>query len=384
MTFLETIWHEFKALFSNVSVIFVVFVGSILYAFLYPTPYYADVVRKQRIAVIDKDNTALSKDFIFMVNASNNLDVAYIVDSEQVAKNLLERNEVYGVLNIPNGFEKSINKGTPSVLLYRADASYFLIYGTIIEGLNEVGVTFSNMIKAKRNALLGQSSVAKNETLVRFDSVPLFNPSVGYINYALAAILVFILHQTLIAGTMILGAYQNKKHKNGEKGYFNTAPLFYYIAGRIFVFSMIYVILFLIYFGLFFKLYGINTTADSFEFWCFAIMFIIACASFGVFLSTFINNPALPTQFILMSSMPLVFMMGFIYPIMLLPSPLQIFIQIIPAYHGINGFLRLNQMGDTLHAIMPHFYALFIIFVITFIWTYVRLRRKFYNNKKKS
>ncbi|MWV62708.1 ABC transporter permease [Helicobacter saguini] len=168
---------------------------------------------------------------------------------------------------------------------------------------------------------------------------------------------------------------QNSKNAPNELPYFIKAPIFHLISARIFTFSILYVLLFLIYFGVFFKVYGINTTANSFEFWCFALMFIMGTASFGVMLGTFMYSKSLPTQIILLSSMPLVFMMGFIYPIMLLPQVLQTLIQIVPAYHGINGFLRLNQMSDTLNAIMPHFYALFAIFWICFGISYYRYKK---------
>ncbi|WP_104717869.1 ABC transporter permease [Helicobacter trogontum] len=376
MTFLEVIGKELKAVFSNITIVFVVFAGSLLYAFLYPTPYYADVVRKQKIVVLDLDNTKLSKDFIFLVNASENLDVEHVVHSLNTAKDMLERSEVYGQLSIPKGFEANMYKGVPTTLLYRANASYFLIYGTIIEGLNEVGNYWSNEIKKRTKALTGEINIGDDTTLVKFDSIALFNPSVGYINYALAAILVFILHQTLLVGVMIQGANQNKAHDNHEAHYFNTAPLGYVLWARVIVFSGIYVVLFLLYFGVFFKIYGIHTTANPFDFWFFGLMFIASCVAFGMFLSTFIHDSALPTQIILISSLPLVFMMGFIYPVMLLPQILQWLVQIIPAYHGINGFIRLNQMGDSLHNIMPNFYALALIFCVCFTLSYIRLKKK--------
>ncbi len=379
MTFLEVVIKEFRAIFSNVTIVFVVFVGSLLYAFLYPTPYYADIVRKQKIVVLDLDDTLLSRDFIFLANASQNLQVSYVVNSPKIAKDLLERNEVYGQLNIPKGFERNIHKGVPTTLLYRANASYFLIYGTIIEGLNELGNYFSNNVKLQAKATLGEMNIGDNTSLVRFDSIPLFNPSIGYINYALAAILVFILHQTLIIGVMVLGATQNIEDKNKERHYFNTESLFYVLIARIIVFGAIYIVLFALYFGVFFKIYGIHTTANPFEFWFFAIMFIIACVAFGILLGTFIFNTALPTQIILMSSLPLVFMMGFIYPTMLLPDILQWFVKLIPAYYGINGFIRLNQMGDSFHNIMSDFYALFTIFVVCFTLSYIRLKRRYKN-----
>ncbi len=379
MTFLEIIIKEFRSVFSNITIIFVVFVGSLLYAFLYPTPYYADIVRKQKIVVLDLDNTLLSRDFIFLANASQNLEVSYIVNSPKVAKDLLEKNEVYGQLNIPKGFERNIHKGVPTTLLYRANASYFLIYGTIIEGLNELGNYFSNKVKLQAKATLGEMNIGENTSLVKFDSIPLFNPSVGYINYALAAILVFILHQTLIIGVMILCATQNIANKDNQKHYFNTESLFYVLIARIVVFSAIYIILFAIYFGVFFKIYGIHTTANPFDFWFFAIMFIVSCVSFGMFLGTFMFNTALPTQIILMSSLPLIFMMGFIYPTMLLPDILQLFVKLIPAYYGINGFIRLNQMGDSLHNIMSNFYSLFAIFITCFVLSYIRFKKRYKN-----
>lgn len=375
MTFLEVVGRELRAVFSNISVIFVVFVGSLLYAFLYPTPYYADVVLKQKIVVLDLDNTKLSKDFIFLANSSEKLQVEHVVHSLNAAKDMLEKSEVYGQLTIPKGFESNMYKGVPITLLYRANASYFLIYGTIIEGLNEVGNYWSNQIKLQAKATKGEMNIGNDTTLVKFDSIPLFNPSVGYINYALAAIMVFILHQTLIAGIMIHGASQNKAF-NDKKSYYCNIPPSYILLARILVFVGVYIILFLLYFGVFFKIYGIHTTANPLDFWLFAFMFIASCAAFGIFLSTFIYDTALPTQIILISSLPLVFMMGFIYPVMLLPKVIQWFIHIIPAYYGINGFIRLNQMGDSLHNIMPNFYSLALIFCVCFILSYIRFKQK--------
>lgn len=375
MTFLEVVGRELRAVFSNISVIFVVFVGSLLYVFLYPTPYYADVVLKQKIVVLDLDDTKLSKDFIFLVNSSEKLQVVDIVHSLKAAKDMLERGEVYGQLTIPSGFEKRMYKGTPTTLLYRANASYFLIYGTIIEGLNEVGNYWSNQIKLQAKAAKGEMNIGNDTTLVRFDSIALFNPSVGYINYALAAILVFILHQTLLAGSMIHVASENETMRNNKYPYLKV-PAIYILLARILVFSGIYVVLFLLYFGVFFKIYGIHTTANAIDFWLFAFMFIASCAAFGIFLGTFIYDTALPTQIILISSLPLIFMMGFIYPTVLLPQAIQWFIRIIPAYHGINGFIRLNQMGDSLHNIMPNFYSLALIFCVCFVLSYIMLKQK--------
>ncbi|RDU71037.1 ABC transporter permease [Helicobacter aurati] len=377
-TFMETVWQEIQAICGNITVMFIVIVGSLLYAVLYPTPYYKDIVLKQKIAVIDFDNTTLSKDFIFAVNAHPNIEVSYNLYSLKQAQELLEKHLIYGILSIPRGFQANANKGVPTKLLYRANASYFLVYGAIIEGLNDVGNAFSSQIKHKMHLVQKQIDIAKDSTLVHFTSIPLFNYSMGYINYALAAILVFILHQTLIAGSMVITATQNRLHKQGIKAYFNTCSVYHLFLARILVFTVIYSLLFLLYFGLFFKLYGIHIHAHIVDFWCFSVIFIVCCASFGIFLGSFISNVALPTQIILLSSLPLVFMMGFIYPIHLLPSFLQTFVHFIPAYHGINGLIKLNQMSASMRGVMPHFYALSGIFICCTWAALYRLQGKYH------
>ncbi len=48
---------------------------------------------------------------------------------------------------------------------------------------------------------------------------------------------------------------------------------------------------------------------------------------------------------VLVSSLPLVFLVGFIWPLELIPTPLNWLAQWVPSTPAIEGFLRLNQMG---------------------------------------
>ncbi|MDO7252984.1 ABC transporter permease [Helicobacter cappadocius] len=357
MSFTRVVFEEFRAIFTNIPVIFVVIVGSFLYAFLYPAPYKNNIVQSQKIVVVDNDNTTLSKKLIFLVQASAEVDVDKVTSSMKKAQELLNQGKVYGILQIPNGFEASVYRHIPVEVFYLANASYFLIYGAVIDGIHRAVEEFSANIKLRRLLFEGKSQNEDIDLIVR-DSIPLYNPTVGYINYALAAILVFILHQTLIAGAGILGATQNEQNLKGIKGYWNEIGGLKLVLARMFAFFCIYVVLFLLYFGFLFQLYGVNIGADIVSFWCFSAIFILCCASFGTLLGLLINHPALPTQIVLISSLPLIFMMGFIWPLELLPKPIVWAIHFIPAFEGVNGFIRINQMGADLHLVMNDFFWL--------------------------
>lgn len=378
MSFYKVVLQEFGAIFTNIPVILVVVVGSLLYAFLYPSPYKNNIVQSQKIAVVDNDNTFLSKELIFLVQSTPQVKVEFITTSNKEAKDLLAKEEIYGILQIPAGFEADVYRHIPVEVFYQANASYFLIYSAIIDGIHKGVEQISSDIKIKRLLYEGKEDRKDTDLIVR-DSIPLFNPSIGYINYALAAIMVFILHQTCIAGAGILGASQNEQNLKGIEGYWNKIGALKLVLGRIVAFFCIYVVLFLLYFGFLFQLYGVNMSANIVSFWCFSVMFILCCASFGTLLGVLVKHSALPTQIVLISSLPLIFMMGFIWPIELLPKPIVWVIHFIPAFEGINALIRLNQMGSDLRLVMDEFFWLLGIFIASVglsVWLINNKRRK--------
>ncbi|MCV5307271.1 ABC transporter permease, partial [Escherichia coli] len=73
--------------------------------------------------------------------------------------------------------------------------------------------------------------------------------------------------------------------------------------------------------------------------------FLLATCWFGIVLGAIFTRRDLPTQVVLISSLPLVFLAGFIWPLELIPAPLNWLAQWVPTIPAIEGFLRLNQMG---------------------------------------
>ncbi|WP_233709929.1 MULTISPECIES: ABC transporter permease [unclassified Helicobacter] len=361
MNFFKVILEEAKAVFSNGVILLIVLGGSLLYALLYPTPYKNDVIRNQSIAVVDMDKSSASRELIFFISALPQVKIEYVLSSQNQAKELLLENKIFGYLTISEGFEANLHKGVPSYLGYIANASYFSAYGTIVEALNSAANALGDQVKIKMKTLQTQH-LSNDANLLAKESIPLFNISVGYLNYALAAVLIFILHQTAIGGTMLIGAFQNSA-KN-PLAYYSKASVVKLVVARFLVFGITYFVLFLLFFGFFFKLYHINVQANWIDFWCFAFAFLFATLALGIFLGFLIKDSALPTQIVLVSSLPIVFLLGFIWPIDLIPDFLRNIAKIIPAYHGINGFLRLNQMGAELDQIMSEFFWLLALGVI--------------------
>lgn len=402
LSFLQILLCEYKAIFSNKLVVMVVFIGSLVYGLLYPMPYLNDIVTKQRLVIIDEDKSDLSRRLIFLASSTPQIALLKEVDSISMAQSLVESFEADGIMLIPKGFEANAKKGVGSVVSYMGNASYFLIYGAIVEGVHNAINALSDELRREKEPSLRSSEI------ITLESVPLYNTNLGYANYALAAVLVFILHQTSIAGSGILSAYQNRVRKekwqklekmreqsggniggniglkssvdfSGDyEGYFEVVPIWKLIFSRILAFVGIYSVLFLLYFGVLFPTLGIHIHALASDFWCFSLPFMACCVACGVALGSFFSDESIPTQVIFVSSMPLVFIMGFIWPSELLPAFLRELSYLIPAFHGIRGLISLNQMGAEFASVMGHFFAFFAIggFCFALAWLVLSYRKR--------
>jgi ABC-2 type transport system permease protein len=68
----------------------------------------------------------------------------------------------------------------------------------------------------------------------------------------------------------------------------------------------------------------------------------------------------------MISSLPLVFTAGFVWPLESIPETIQTFSQLAPSTSAIQGFLKLNQMGAELQQIGHHI-ALLVVLAIGYL-----------------
>ncbi len=346
MNFFAVFISEAKRLMRNISTLTVCIAGPLAYFLLYPSPYTNDIIKAQSIAIIDKDNTFLSTHLAFLANSSPDIYLKGYATSISKAQEMLEKGEIFGILYIPKGFEKNAYLQSSPNLAFLANSSYFLIYGAIINGLHEATEALNPLIREKQRLLYGMQNphYTSQKDLLILKSSPLFNPSLGYINYALAAVFIVILHQMLLVGMGIFGA-----------SYEGRDPIVPLLFSRILLFGLLCFALFAFYFGFGFSFYGINHRASVSDFWLLCTAFIFAIVSFGNFFGVLIKKPYQATIIILLCSLPLVFLLGFIWPSFAIPTPINFFVQFIPIFHGVNALLRLNEMGADFVSIYPYF-----------------------------
>ena len=376
--FLTLLKEQYLAIFKDTDVLLTIFGGVVLYAFLYPQPYLKESVSSLPVAVVDYDHSDVSRKITYMLDASPQMEVDSHYLSEGAAKEAILNNRVSAMVIIPKHFKRDLYLGKEPVISVGADATYFLIYGGVVSATMRSVITQSATIQVGN--LLKKSvplvTAKMKYTPFKTDYMNTFNVTSSYINYVVPAIYILILQQTLLIGLGMLGATQGEKLRAGVGGYYSresvgTVMMLYFIS-----FGSIFFVHILFYFGFTFSFFGVPHIAKITELLLFSFSFLMASLALGTLLGAVFKSRVYPTPVLLLTSLPLVFSAGFVWPLESLPQWLIWISNISPSTPAIQGFLRLNQMGANFDQVIDQFGLLWTQTVLYTLLAYVLLRRQ--------
>jgi len=358
MNFLTLVIQETRAVLSNSYVMLTAIGGIVLYSFLYPLPYAGQVPREQKIAVVNHDRNMVSLKLERMVDATPQVKIAARCATLGQAEDLFLDGEIGGILVIPKNFHKDILLGKSPTLAYAGDASYFLIYGAIAQGISQAQATLAGKVKIMNLIKDGTSPVLAKARYapIHINAKPCFNPTMGYVHYVVPAVFVLLLHQTLIMAVGLMTSGEGNAAGGAE--WISSLKK---ILIRTLVFSGIYTILTLYCFGWSFDFYNISRLARPLDLLIFLTPFLISASFVGYLTGSLIPRREYVIALVLVSSMPLIFTAGFIWPVESLPPAALWFSSLFPSTCAIQGFLALNQMGTDFQDILGLWHQLWIL-----------------------
>lgn len=352
---LQVFIQEYRNIFSDIGALLVFFGAILLYPIVYPIPYLPEVMREVPLAVVDLDYSQASRGLIRMVDASELVAVTMRPDNLAQAEESFYRGEVYGILVIAEDFNKALLKGAQANVSVYADASYFLIYRTVMTGVIKSSRYFSAGIEIKR---LMASGLSQNQSMAVRDpieliSVPLFNAFGGYASYVVPAVLILLLQQTLLIGTGLLGgtAIENRNFIFFSDNTNQNASAFLIIIGKTLAYGSLYMVHALYYFTVVYRFYHFPLRSQPFELFCFLLPFLISVTLLGLTLSTLFQNRETSMLLLVFTSIPILFLAGFSWPVECIPEWLRTLSLLLPSTPGISGLMKMNQMGASLQEV---------------------------------
>ncbi|MDQ7067330.1 MAG: ABC transporter permease [Sulfurimonas sp.] len=102
MSFLKLLQGEAKLIFSDIAIVLTIIGGVLFYSFLYPQPYAKESVSALSVSVVDLDRSDVSRQIIYELNATPQVDVVQVDMSQKDALEALEATNVKAIIIIPH------------------------------------------------------------------------------------------------------------------------------------------------------------------------------------------------------------------------------------------------------------------------------------------
>ena len=337
----------------------------VLYSFFYPWPYTTQALTRVPVAIVDLDHTSLTRQIARFAQASPRLDLRFVTADEQAARQALQRREIEGYALLPPDLKRGVVHGTPVVVPVLGNGAYFLINKTVLSGFGEVVGTVSAGAELKSLQARGQPPLqaAASRSPVNVQLLPLFNTTEGYGSYVVPAVSVLIIHQLLLIGSALVAGtrFEQPVPREGHGAWLAriaALSVFGLLSGAYF-FGWVH--------GFFGYAHGGNPVGSA----ALLLPFAWSVAALGVLLGALFADRERAMQALLATSLPIAFLAGFSWPMEALPAPLRALGALIPAVPGIQGFLRLNQMGAAwrdVQGFAAQLGALALLFTLLALW----------------
>jgi len=175
------------------------------------------------IAVVDLDQSALSRDLVRAIDAAGGVRVTSVESDAGRARAAVMRGDQYGLVSIPPHFERDVARGAAPVVTGFYNAQYLLPASLMKSALVASTATVSARVEIGRRMAAREprtAALARVEP-VTLDVRTLFNPHLNYLTYLATALLPALLQIFIV--TMTVHAFGTELRDGSAGGWLASA-----------------------------------------------------------------------------------------------------------------------------------------------------------------
>ncbi|MDR0822803.1 MAG: ABC transporter permease, partial [Endomicrobium sp.] len=328
------------------------------------------------IAVIDEDNSELSRTVIRAFDSSADMQVKYRLSDINELKDYLIRQKAVLGLYIPRDFQNNVKRQKTQSLIVFTNASNYIASSVADAGATTIIATLEAGIKYQ---ILSKKGFSPKEALalvqqIQSDNMKLFNPALNYNFYLTPGLWLSVIHQLLI----LFGALTIAKEFDMKtvKNMYETAnkSVLKILLGKTILYIGISFLHFEILYHFIFPLFRIKFHHWSGSPVLLSLSFCLAAISLGLLLSSVLKTQVNALKGVLLISAPAFLLSGYTYPLSIMPKFLAVFVQIIPLTPFLAGFKKIYHQDLGMNYIYPFIFHLLILSIVFFVAAYITLK----------
>ena len=300
--------------------------------------FYQETPRDLPIVVCDRDNSALSRRLVRMVDASPSLGVAERVHDVDEGAACIRQGKAYALAYIPKDFERDALRGdAPAVTMY-FNNQWMLTSGVISRGVREAIGYLSAGADVRRRMAQGAppAQALRQFEPIRVDAHVLFNPGMNYRFFLLPA-----LFPTLVQIFVLMVAVRavGSELRHGTAGQWLAAAgdrVWVALLGKLFPYTAAYMVLCVFMWSLLVRFCNVPLTGNAMLLLAGTLVFILAYQSVGCLFVALTGNLRMASSISGFYSGPAFAFAGVTFPTLGMPLPALIWSNCLPLSHYLH------------------------------------------------
>ena len=356
------VWaHAMRAALFDEGVVVFFVVVPLLYPLLYAYLYNNESVREVPTVVVDNSHSQLSREFVRRVDATGDVQIISHCQDMEEAKAMIHHRDAYCLIYIPKDFAKDVAEHRQTTVELYSDMSGILYYKAVLSSCTEVSLDMNKEIKAQMIPGATEQQISAFQYPIEYQYVPLFNTQSGFATFLIPAVLMLIIQQTMVLGVgMMAGEEREKVRKHIASDWIIGKNPVEILIGQSTVIFTIYVMIAV------YLVCIVPPLFDLVHIWrwqtllAFMVPYIASCVFFSIALSSIAHDRESFIIMFVFLSVPLLFASGISWPSSNIPIFWKGFSWLFPSTFGINGYVRITEMGATLEDVQHELNALWI------------------------
>lgn len=324
------------------------------------------------IAVVDQDNSALSRNIVRQIGASPQLRIVSHLGSYTEGRDAMQSGHILGFIILPADMQADAMAGRRPEAAFYANNSYLITGSLVMRDLTTITTLASASLNVGIRSGRGQSpmEIAASVQPVALDFHAPGNPWANYSIY-LSTILSHGLLQILIllATVYVVGV----EMKNGTAGqWLETVhgSLIRALVGKLLPYTLLFSLMVTAGNTLFFKYLHFPCNGSFFAVQLAGILMVVACQATGIFIFSLLGDFRIALTIAGVFGVLGISFSGLTFPIEIMDTPLQAFSWIYPIRYYFYVYQAVALHGLSAFQAFPPYLMLtaFVLFPLPLLW----------------
>jgi ABC-2 type transport system permease protein len=352
----NTLSREFRRMVSRP----IYFIGTVLvmaFCFVFFLTFFSEgQPNKMPIAVVDKDNSALSRQFARNLNSTQQADIVMKVATHTEAREEMQKGNIYAFVEIDKGFAREVLSNRRPTLKFYVNNGYLIAGSLLLKDISYMSALTSGAVQRQvlRAKGVEESRIMGIIQPIVIDTHQVGNPWANYGIYLLNVLLPGVLQLMILLMTVFAIGVEFKE-RTAHQWLENAGnSVFAAVTGKLLPYTIIFTLMGIISNILLYRLmqYPMNSSIG----WMFltTFLYVLAYQAVGVLfigLTPVLRDGVTLTAFYGLLGFTFA---GFTFPIEQLPYMSRIFSDLFPIRHYFNIYVNQALHGTSIQmSIIP-------------------------------